>query len=84
MDNGATLKTPINKSETVSDATNMFGIVLIRRFDNITRSVREFPTNRNNTISKYKADSRITLALLLELNSLNNSATCFPMESNFL
>ena len=83
MAEGSALKTPINKSETASDATNMFGIVLILRFDNITRSVREFPTNRNNTISTYKADSRITLALLRELNSLNNSATCFPVESIF-
>ena len=71
MDNGATLKTPINKSETASDATNMFGIVLIRRFNIITKSVRQFPTNRNNTIRTYKPDSRMTLVLLLDLNSLD-------------
>ena len=77
-------KTPNNKSETASDATNMFAIVRIRRFNNITRSVRKFPTNRKNTIRTYKPDSTITLAFLLDLNSLNISASWSSVESIFL
>ena len=83
MPKAPTLKTPSNKSETASDATNMFGIVRIRRFNNRTRSVKEFPTNRNNKISMNKPDSRITLVLLLDLNSLNISASWLFMESIF-
>ena len=83
MPNGAARKTPNNKSETASDATNMFAIVRIRRFNIITRSVRKFPTNRNNTIRAYKPDSTITLALLLDLNSLNISASWSSVESIF-
>ena len=32
---GAALEIPFGKSETASDTTNMFGIVRIRRFNNI-------------------------------------------------
>ena len=84
MANGAERKTPNNKSETASDATNMFAIVRIRRFNNITRSVRKFPTNRKNTIRTNKPDSTITLAFLLDLNSLNISASWSSVESIFL
>ena len=83
MVKGTVLKTPSNKSETASDATNMFGMVRIRRFNNRTRSVKEFPTNRNNEIRMIKPDSRITLVLLLDLNSLNISASWLSMESIF-
>ena len=65
----------LNKPETASDATNMFGIVLIRRFKIITKIVRQFPTNTNNTIRTYKPDSTITLALLYDLNSVDISAS---------
>ena len=84
MTNGAKRKTPNNKSETASDATNMFATVRIRRFNNITRSVRKFPANIKNTIRTYKPDSTITLAFLLDLNSLNITASWSSVESIFL
>ena len=80
---GTALTTPKNKSETAIDATNMFGILRIRLYNNITRSVKEFPTNRNNNISMYKPDSSITLALLLDFKSLNISVSWFSVESIF-
>ena len=80
MPKGTELQRPNNRSETASDATNMFGIVLIRWFNNITRSVREFPTNKSNRISTNPPNNRIALALLLDWNSLNISASWFSVE----
>ena len=47
-----TLREPPNKkSDTASDATNMLGIVRIRRFKTIIRRVMKFPTNKKTKIS---------------------------------
>ena len=66
MQNGTEQKSPIDKSETASDATNMFGVVLIRRFNNIARSVKLFPRNKSNKISTYKPNTKAALAWLLD------------------
>ena len=72
---GPAPRTPMSKSERASDATNMFGIVIIRRFKNITKNVMKFPTNKNNKISHKNPDSRISFALLLDFKSLDISAS---------
>ena len=72
---GPAPRTPMSISERASDATNMFGIVIIRRFNNITRSVMKFPTNKNNKISHKTPDSSICFALLLGFKSLDISAS---------
>ena len=50
---GTEEKGPINKSETASDATSMWGTVRIRLFNNLTISVRQFPTIKRNKIRTY-------------------------------
>ena len=53
---------PIHKSEIVSDATDMLGIVCIRLFNIMTKRVKEFPRNVNKSISAKTANSRMTVA----------------------
>ena len=76
------MKTPNDKSETASDVTNMFGIVRIRGFNITTRSVKTFPTNKNNKISMKTPVSRMTFSLLLDFSSFNMSSNCFALESS--
>ena len=78
------MKTRNDASETASDATNMFGIVRIRGFSIIARSVNTFPTNKNNKISTKTPVSRMTFSLLLDFNSFNMSASCFSAEESIL
>ena len=61
---GTEEKGPINKSETVSDATSMWGTVRIRLFNNLTRSVRQFPTIKRNKIRTYPPNYRMALTWL--------------------
>ena len=78
--NGADTKTPKHKSVTASDATNKLEIVFLRQFSDITRRVIKFPTNVNEEIIPNETDSRIILALPLDCNSTNISASCFLVE----
>ena len=58
---------PIKKSETASDATSMCGTVRIRLFNNLTRSVRQFATNKSNKIRTYPPNNRMGLTWLFLL-----------------
>ena len=78
------MKTPNDKSETASDVTNMFGIVRIRGFNITTRSVKTFPTNKNNKTSTKTPVSRMTFSLLLDFNSFNMSASCLSAEESIM
>lgn len=73
----------MRKSETASDATNIFGIVRNRRFSSMTRSVTKFPTNISNERNPKETDSKMTFSLLLDFSSVNMSASCFSVESIF-
>ena len=61
---GTEEKGPINKSETASDAISMWGTVRIRLFNNLTRSVRQFPTIKRNKIRTYPPNYRMALTWL--------------------
>lgn len=61
---GTEEKGPINKSETASDATSMWGTVRLRLFNNFTRSVRQFPTIKRNKIRTYPSNNRMALTWL--------------------
>lgn len=61
---GTEEKGPINKSETASDATSVWGTVRIRLFNNLTRSVRQFPTIKRNKIRTYPPNNRMALTWL--------------------
>ena len=83
MPKGPEVTAPMKKSETASDVTNIFGIVRNRRFSNMTKRVKKFPTNISNERNPRETDSRMTCSLLLDLSSFNMSASCFSVGSIF-
>lgn len=78
---GQAVKSPKAKSETASDATNIFGLVRICRFNSIIARVIKFPANKTNSMSPKTPDSKMILEMFLDCSSSNISVSCFSVES---
>ena len=81
MPKGHAVKALTQKSETARDATNIFGIVRIRLFNPMIKSVKVSPMSNLDKTSAKIPNSRMTSDLLLDFKSFNMSSSCFFVRS---